>query len=78
MIDWVTTSDNEWQRVTMNENEWHNKWHRVVKLVTTSDNEWQSVVVLANFLFSREEPTNRHPKENPLNIEEDLEEDLLN
>ena len=76
-----TTSDNEWynewqrvvQRVTTNDNE----WQRVVQRVTTSDNEWQWVVILANFLFFREEITNRHPKENPLNLEEDLEEDLL-
>ena len=29
------------------------------------------------FSFFREEITNRHPEENPLNLEEDLEEDLL-
>ena len=29
-------------------------------------------------IFFREKPTNRHPKVNPLNLEEDLEEDLLN
>ena len=46
--------------------------------MTTSDNEWQWVVTSANFLFLREEPTNRNPKENPLNLEEGLEEDLLN
>ena len=62
-----TTSGSEWQRVVQ----------RVVQRVTTSDNEWQWVVILANFLFFREEITNRHPKENPLNLEEDLEEDLL-
>ena len=28
--------------------------------------------------FSRENSTNRHPKENPLNFEEDFEDDLLN
>ena len=27
--------------------------------------------------FFREETTNRHRKENPLNLEEDLQEDLL-
>ena len=48
--------------------------------MTTSDNEWQWVVVLASFLFferEREEPTNKHPLENSLNLEKDLEEDLL-
>ena len=30
------------------------------------------------FSFFREEPTNRHPKGNPLNGEEELEEDPLN
>ena len=60
----VTTSgitrDSEWQRMTTSG--------------TTSDNEWQWVVISANFLFSfREDSTNRHPKENPLNLEEDFE-----
>ena len=60
----VTTSgitrDNEWQWMTTSG--------------TTSDNEWQWVVISANFLFSfREDSTNRHPKENPLNLEEDFE-----
>ena len=45
--------------------------------MTTSDNEWQWVVILANFLFFREESTNKYPKENPLNHEVDFEEDLL-
>ena len=36
------------------------------------------MVISANFLFFREEPINRHPKENPLKIEEDIEEDSLN
>ena len=74
-------SGNEWQRVTTNNNKWYNEqykeWQRVVQRMITSDNEWQWVVILANFLFFREEITNRHPKENPLNLEEDLEEDLL-
>ena len=30
------------------------------------------------FIFFRKEPINRHPKENPLNLEEDLEKDFLN
>ena len=39
----MTTSDNEWQRVTANDNEWYNEWQRVVQRVTTNDNEWQRV-----------------------------------
>ena len=30
------------------------------------------------FSLFREEPTKRHPKGNPLNVEEELGEDLLN
>ena len=47
---------------------------------TTSDNEQQPVVISANFPFLRvrEEPTTKHPKENSLNLKEDLEEELLN
>ena len=46
--------------------------------MTTSDNEWQRVVqrvtISANFSFFhiREEPTTKNPKENSLNIEQDL------
>ena len=40
VVQWVTTSgtasDNEWQRVTTNDNE----GQRVVQRMTTSDNEW--------------------------------------
>ena len=55
-----TSSDNEWQRVTTSG--------------TTSDNEWQWVTILAHFSFfqTREEPTTKDPKENPLNLEEGL------
>ena len=70
-----TTSDNKWQRVvqrvTTNDKEW--QW------VTTNDNEWykewQRVTISANFSFFfqiREEPTTKQPKENSLNLEEDL------
>ena len=59
---------------TSSDNEWYVEWQRMTK----SDNEWPWVVISANVLFSREEPTNRHPKENPLNFEKDIEEDLLN
>ena len=77
--DRVTTSDNEWQPVTTNDNEsqqmtrsgttsdnkWYNEWQRVTKL----DNEWQCAVISA---FFWEESTSRYPKENPLNLKEDL------
>ena len=42
--------------------------------------EWERMKMsgyFRHFLF-REESTKRHPKENPINLEEDLEEDLLN
>ena len=59
------TSDNEWQRVVQ----------RVIQRVATSDKEWQRVAILANsFFLIREESTTKHPKENSLNIKEDLEE----
>ena len=69
MIHVVTTSG------TMSGNE----WQQVAQQVTMSDNEWQrgqSVVISANFPYSRirEEPTTKHPKENSLKLEEDLEE----
>ena len=32
----VTVSDNEWQRVPTNYNEWHNEWQWVM----TGDSEW--------------------------------------
>ena len=59
--------------VTTGDNEWYNEWQRM----TTGDNEWQRVTtsdILANFPFFqiRGEPTTKHPKENSLNIEEDL------
>ena len=36
----VTSSDNEWQRMTTRDNEWYNEWQRM----TTSDSEWQRMV----------------------------------
>ena len=58
------TSDNEWQRVVQ----------RVTTSGTNSDNEWQWATISVNFSFFqiREEPTTNHPKENSLNLEEDL------
>ena len=81
MVHRVTTNDNEWQRVvqqvTTSGTTSDNEWQRVTTSGTTSDNEWQRVTtsdILANFPFFqiRKEPTTKHPKENSLNIEEDL------
>ena len=47
--------------------------------MATSDNEWYNELLfwLIFFIFRiREEPSIRHPKDNLLNLEEDLEEDL--
>ena len=60
-----TTSDNEWQRVTKSDNECYNERQRV----TTNDNEWPFRLI---FFQIREESTTKHPKENSLNIEEDI------
>ena len=57
--------------------EWYIEWERVVQRVTTNDNEWLFWLIFFVFRI-REEPSIRHPKENPLNLEEDLEEDLRN
>ena len=63
-----TTSDNEWQRLVQ----------RVTTSSTTSDDEWKrvttkGVTISANFFFRiREEPTTKHPKENFLNLKEDI------
>ena len=64
----------EWQRMTMSATTSDNEWQRMVQRVTTNGNEWQGVTILTNFSFSqiREEPTTKHPKENSLNVEEDL------
>ena len=55
----------------------NNRLQRVVQRVKASDKEWQPVVFSANFSQIRKEPTTTHPKENYLNVEEDLEEDLV-
>ena len=69
-----TSSDNEWQRMTTSGTTSDNEWQRVTTSGTTNDNEWQRVTISANFSFFqiREEATTKHPKENSLNIEEDL------
>ena len=77
MVHRMTTSDNEWynefQRMTTSNNEWQRVVHQVTTSGTTSDNECQRVTIPANFTFQiKEEPTTKHPKENFLNLEEDL------
>ena len=41
--------------------------------MTTSDHEWPFQLILLFFRI-REESTTKYPKENPLNLKEDLEE----
>ena len=73
-----TTSDNEWQRmvqrVTTNDNEWQ-QWYNEWQRVTTNDNEWQRVAISANSFFFRirEESSTKHPRDNSLNLKEELE-----
>ena len=43
MIHRLTTSDNEWQRVTTSGTTSDNEWQQVTTSGTTSDNEWQRV-----------------------------------
>ena len=62
-----TTSDNKWKQVTTIDKEWKG----VVQRVTTNDNEWPFRLIFL-FFQVREEPTTKHPKENSLNLEEDL------
>ena len=62
------TSDNEWQRVTTSDNE----WQRLVQWVTTNDNEWSFRLIFLFFFQIKEKLTTKHPKENSLNLEEDL------
>ena len=76
---------------TTSDNEWHNEWQQLVQQVTTSGKEWQrmttsniewqwlmAISVIFFLFFFREGTTNRDPKGNPLNLEEDIEDDLLN
>ena len=44
----------------------------------TSDKEWSFRLMFFFYFRIREEPTTKHPKENSLNLEEDLKEGLLN
>ena len=76
----VTTSDKEWQRVTRQTSGTTSDtdWQRVEQRVTANDNEWykewQRLTISANVSFFqiREEPTTKHPKENSLNLQQDL------
>ena len=63
MVHRVTTSDNEWQRVTQ----------QVSTSGTTSDNEWSFRLILLFFRI-REESTTKLSKGNSLNLKQDLEE----
>ena len=85
MVLRVTASDNEWynewHRMTTSDNEWERVVQRVTKNGTTNDNEWQLVVQRVrtsdhfgncSFFLIREEPTTKRPKENSLNLREDL------
>ena len=71
VVQRVITNDNEWQqvvqRVTTNDKE----WQRVVQRVTKNDSEWPFRLIFLFFQI-RKEPTTKHPKENSLNVEEDL------
>ena len=90
MVQRVTVNDNEWQQMEMssttNGNEWYNEWQQWYsewQQVTANDNLWQRVAISTNFLFFfffriNKEPTTKYPKENSLNLREDLEEKLLN
>ena len=53
---------NEWQRMTANYKEWQQE---------TRNNEWPFWLIFLFFQI-REETTTKHPKENSLNLEEDL------
>ena len=59
---------------------WCTEWQQVTTSGRTSDNNNKKLLLwLIFFVFRiREEPSIRHSKENPLNFEEDLEEDLQN
>ena len=54
---------------TMSDNQWYNEWRQA----TTNDNQWSFWLI-----FSNERGTSKHPEENFLNLEEDLEERSLN
>ena len=57
----VTANDNEWynewQQMTMSDNEWYNEWQRVIQWVTTRDNKWQWVRVSGSYGTTNENGT---------------------
>ena len=55
----------------MSDNDWYNEWQRI-----TSDNEW-SLRLIFLYCELREEPTTKHPQQNSLNFQEDIQEGLL-
>ena len=65
---------NDWQQITPSE--WYSAWQRMI----TSDKELQWAAISDNFpiFLIRDEPTTKHPKENTLNLEEELKVDLFN
>ena len=46
MVHRVTTSDKEWQRMTMSGTTNDKEWQRVIQRVTTNSNEWQRVTTV--------------------------------
>ena len=64
---WMAASGNEWERMTKSDNEWQG----MTTSGTTNDNEWPFRPIFLFFQI-REESTTKHPKENSLNLEEDL------
>ena len=75
MVKPVTTNDSGQRRMTTSgtpsDNDWYSEW----QWMSTSDNEQRRVVP---FFQKRKGPTTMQPKENPLNLGEDLEGVLLN
>ena len=69
-----TPSDNDWQQMTTSGTTSDNDWQVVQRMTTsgtTNNIEWPFWLIFP-FFEIREEPTIKHPKENSLNIEEDL------
>ena len=59
-------------RVTTSGTTSGNERQRLVKRVTTNVNEWPVQLIFLFFFQIKGEPTTKHPKENFLNLEEDL------
>ena len=60
-------------QVTTGDNEWYNEWQWMTTSDTTSDNERPFRLILLFFRI-REGSITKRPKENSLNLKEDLEE----